>query len=118
MRGTDLGNADLEGATLEMAMLQGANMTRCPDQGGRSPWRRRLADAAAAPDATGLGRLHGLVMRAITDADNVALKSDLGRIERPRLRARNRDRDAAACSTTDTVQGWSGSAQTTSNGRR
>ncbi len=110
LRGADLGNVDLEGATLELAMLQGANMTdaqiKAADFRGAGVWLTQ----PPAPDATGLADFTGLVMTAITDADNVALKADLGRIERPRLR---REIETAMQPLFDapTVQGWTSSAQ-------
>ena len=110
LRGADLGNVDLEGATLELAMLQGANMAdaqiKAADFRGAGVWLTQ----PPAPDATGLADFSGLVMTAITDADNVALKADLGRIERPRLR---REIETAMQPLFDapTVQGWTSSAQ-------
>jgi uncharacterized protein YjbI with pentapeptide repeats len=110
LRGADLGSVDLEGATLELAMLQGANMTgaqiKAADFRGAGVWLTQ----PPAPDASGLADFTGLVMTAITDADNVALKADLGRIERPRLR---REIETAMQPLFDapTVQGWTSSAQ-------
>lgn len=110
LRGTDMGNVDLDGATLELAMLQGANMTdaqiKATDLRGAGVWLTQppLADATALSDFT------GLVMTAPTDADSVALKSDLARIERPRLR-REIEVAMEPLSNAEAVQGWTNSAQ-------
>ncbi len=110
LRSTDLGNADLEGATLELAMLQGANMTdaqiKAADFRGAGVWLTQPPQA----DATGLADFTGLVMTAISDADNVALKSDLGRIERPRLR-KEIETAMQPLFDANAVQGWTSSAQ-------
>ncbi|MDO9383326.1 MAG: pentapeptide repeat-containing protein [Hyphomicrobiaceae bacterium] len=112
LRGADLSSADLEGATLELAMLQGANMTdaqiKAADFRGAGVWLTQPPQ----PDASGLADFTGLVMTAVTDADNVALKSDLGRIERPRLR-REIETAMQPLFDTPTVQGWTSSVQNT-----
>lgn len=87
LRGTNLRSADLEGATLEMAMLQGANLADAKIDGadlrGAGVWRT----VPPLADGSGMADLTGVVMTPVTEADVVALKSDLGRIERTPLRS-------------------------------
>lgn len=110
LRGSDLGNADLEGATLEFAMLQGANMQgaqiKAADLRGAGVWMT----APPQPDPGALTDFTGVVMVPPTDADNVALKSDIGRIERPRLRAEV-EATLAPLSDAQQVQGWNATPQ-------
>jgi uncharacterized protein YjbI with pentapeptide repeats len=109
LRGADMSNVDLEGATLELAMLQGATLKdavlKATDLRGAGVWLTVPPQA----DPTGLTDYTGLVMAAVTDSDNVALKSDLGRIERPRLR---REVEAAVAPLFDAnkLQAWGSSA--------
>ncbi len=109
LRGANLANANLEGATLEFAMLQGADLNGAQIKGadfrGAGIWMTEPPQV----DPTGLADFSDVVMTAMTDADNVALKSDLGRIERPRLR---QEIEVAMQPLLDAekVQAWAGSA--------
>jgi uncharacterized protein YjbI with pentapeptide repeats len=110
LRGADLSNADLEAATLELAMLQGANLKgaqlKATDLRGAGVWMTTPPQA----DPTSLSDFTGLVVVAVSDADNVALKSDLGRIEWPRMR-RETETALAALFDTGKVQAWSSSPE-------
>lgn len=110
LRGTDLSNADFEAATLEFAMLQGANMADAQIKGADFRGAGVWLTAPPQADATGLADFTGLVVAAVTDADNVALKSDLGRIERPRLR-QEIETAMAPLFNAEAVQGWTNSPQ-------
>lgn len=87
LRGTNLRNADLEGATLQFAMLQGADLSEArvigADVRGAGIWMTSPPTA----DPTFLSDFTDAVIVQPTDEDTLALKSDLGRIERPRLRS-------------------------------
>lgn len=110
LRGANLTNADLEGATLELAMLQGADLSGAEIKGtdfrGAGIWMT----APPQPDPTSLADFTGAVVVAPTDADTVALKSDLGRIERARLR---QDVETALAPVFDPAkaQAWAGTTQ-------
>jgi len=109
LRGADMSNVDLEGTTLELAMLQGATLKdavlKATDLRGAGVW----LTVPGHTDPTGLTDYTGMVLSPVTDGDNVALKSDIGRIERARLR---REVEAAVAPLFDAsrVQGWSSSA--------